>query len=671
MLARFRIAVAAALIALAAVPSLAFGEDDAGPKPPFEGDPGGIGKLTVSGGGFKGELVTGTFAPDAATATWEWSWQNGTKVSGCGAGDTTCVIRVNPTSIAYKLVPATGTWELNTTTQSGWSTLGVTRKDPGEYPWFTRDWFKVLFGEPPACVGPGIATPTPRLISGGKDWSFLAEVSPSDGLVVRDVKLGERTMAAQMSLPYFTYAFGPLGSGRGELVAAGTQAVARSRLLSFDADQGVSGVTVTAVYGVDLLPGGGCLEATQSYAFDNPVPGDHCEPAGKLPCARFVPKVSYRFLRRPDGLGDAPFTLSFPQRLEFVDEAAAFNATALALDQDGPLDIAKAVGEGIPALSAPVIRRQVNPVLGETTATVIRGGAAATTDAWDNFHQTEFTEVQLPRAFAPEKVAQGRPFSEWLAVPGCPECIHMHWRWGTPTTLAPDFADANGGRPRIPEGSLQDVTIGIVRATPAPEPESETDPIDWRALANNELLGATGLVGRELPPAGRQARIAFWYEGSGHQDSDSFLTHGGFFAVDEPGKAVISQAALIPSAFKPAPPAKASAAKPAPKQAGAVLRFKLSEWGTVLAQIEQRRPGVKTKAGCVKPTRKRGKPCTRTIVLDQFAEDGGTDRTSVPFTGRIGKKALPPGDYRLSLRGRDLSGDLSTPRVVTFTIRGR
>lgn len=664
------------LLVLLASAAIAHADDDAGPKPPFEGDPGSIGAITVAGGGYSGSLVTGTFAPSAGTATWKWGWGQASApiVSGCKNGDEQCVIRVPASpSVAYKFDSTTGRWELNNKTISGWSTMSVTKQDPGEYPDATRDWFKVLAGgPPPSCLSGGIDVPTPRIIRGA--WSLIAEVSPDDGLVVRDVKLGERMMAAQMSLPYYHWSIAGLGSGRGELIPTGSQGTGRSRLLAFDVAQRPQGVAITATFGVEELPGGACIEVTQQYLFADPVAGDHCEPAGKLPCARFEPTVSFRVLRPPEGVAADGMTLRFPQRLEFVDDAAIFNAAALSRDQDGPLSFREALDSGIPAFSAPIIRSAANPLTSEIAATVIRGGTptASGPGAWDNFHQTYFCEVQLPRAFAPEKVTQGRPFGEWLAVPGCPECIHVHWRWGAPSAAAPGFGDANAGRPRIPDGSQQDVTIGVVRVPDGGAGGSEADPSDWQALANAEPLGASATDGRVLPAPGRRARIAFWYEGASRQKADAFMTHGGFFAVDQPGKPVVREAAIRPTAFLPASAAQSSAAAKPRRARGAKLRFRLSEWGALAARIEQDRPGTRVGRRCVARGKgQRGKPCRRTVVLGRFFEDGGTDRSAITFTGRVGSKALPPGSYRLTVHARDLSGDLSAARGIAFRILRR
>jgi hypothetical protein len=40
----------------------------------------------------------------------------------------------------------------------------------------------------------------------------------------------------------------------------------------------------------------------------------------------------------------------------------------------------------------------------------------------------------------------------------------------------------------------------------------------------------------------------------------------------------------------------------------------------------------------------------------------------VPFTGRLGKRRLAAGTYRLTLTARDSAGNVSKPVRLTFTI---
>jgi hypothetical protein len=45
-------------------------------------------------------------------------------------------------------------------------------------------------------------------------------------------------------------------------------------------------------------------------------------------------------------------------------------------------------------------------------------------------------------------------------------------------------------------------------------------------------------------------------------------------------------------------------------------------------------------------------------------------RNVIPFTGRVGSRALPVGAYRVSLRARDAAGNVSPGRLLGLTIVG-
>ncbi len=526
-------------------------------------------------------------------------------------------------------------------------------------------------------AGPAIAVPAARHLGTTTGWSMDAAVSANDGVVLTNVKLGERVMATKMSLPYYQYAATAAdgrGVYRGELIADGDQPAGRSHLTTFSATAGGDGaVRVTARYEIDRMPSGACMAITQDYIFKAATPGDHCEPAGKLPCARFEPRAGYELLSTPNPLSD--ISIELPQRLEFDADGAPFNSASLFQDPDSALPdaTAKAVADGIDPLSAPIISAQLNPVAREFSDHVIEGGVS--TGGFDNFHQTFMQATSAPRVLAPENIFGNKPFATWGAVPGCPECIHMHWRWGLLTTAAPGFADGNNGRVRVPPGSTQSLSVCVLKAGVA----SEEDPVNWRLLDNNESLNVAPNAARALPATGQKARLAFWYAPTGHAPAETTFIHGAFFGLDAPGLADVTQLDLRPRTFTVDLKAKKSraAAKPKAKTkktpAGATLKFKLKEWGTAAIEIQRQTTGRKVGKTCAAKTKKnaRRKSCKRTVVLSTLQSDGGTDATRVSISGAIGKRALKPGRYVLSVRGRDLSGDLSKARTVAFTITAK
>jgi hypothetical protein len=46
----------------------------------------------------------------------------------------------------------------------------------------------------------------------------------------------------------------------------------------------------------------------------------------------------------------------------------------------------------------------------------------------------------------------------------------------------------------------------------------------------------------------------------------------------------------------------------------------------------------------------------------------GAGRRSTPFSGRIGRRPLPPGRYRATLRATDAAGNVSAGVAMAFTV---
>jgi hypothetical protein len=86
--------------------------------------------------------------------------------------------------------------------------------------------------------------------------------------------------------------------------------------------------------------------------------------------------------------------------------------------------------------------------------------------------------------------------------------------------------------------------------------------------------------------------------------------------------------------------------------------------------------GRRVRSGrCVRPTaalvRRRARRCTRFVaagVLTRRSRPAGLNR--IPFTGRIGRRALALGEHRLTATATDTAGNRSRARTVRFrTVR--
>lgn len=345
------------------------------------------------------------------------------------------------------------------------------------------------------CSAPAIAVPTPQTLEANAQnpWSMDVEVSADSGLVLKNVRLNGRYMAERISVPYFwLLTAGEPESNqmgvRGELRPNGGMSL-HTRLVYYNVQTTNTKHVIEAKYIVDQIPYASqdCILVTQRYEFYAPVPGDNCEPSSSLACARWKPIIQYNFR---SGNGNQLKSIRFAQRFHFQNNGAVGNTVGLFRDCNvSPFVSGCALG-----LGGLLFYDKSNPVEFSLTERVIENGKDAGT--WDNVHLTFNDYVDEP-----------------LVSPGCPECVHLHWRWGWHLGAA-----FGGGKPLIPYGSNQDVDIGIVRFVPPAQTSSQEE---------NEIHSGTDSIrtGDNKP-----LDVSLWYWSTGHQPSDTFFpTKGSFF----------------------------------------------------------------------------------------------------------------------------------------------
>ena len=103
---------------------------------------------------------------------------------------------------------------------------------------------------------------------------------------------------------------------------------------------------------------------------------------------------------------------------------------------------------------------------------------------------------------------------------------------------------------------------------------------------------------------------------------------------------------------------------------GTVFSYRLTEPGGVGVVIALTSPGRVSGSRCVKPTKRnaKAKRCTRYTAKGNLRRMGTAGKNALPFTGRIGSKALKPGRYRASFLAADAAGNASAIRSVSFTV---
>lgn len=146
---------------------------------------------------------------------------------------------------------------------------------------------------------------------------------------------------------------------------------------------------------------------------------------------------------------------------------------------------------------------------------------------------------------------------------------------------------------------------------------------------------------------------------------------GGGVAADvtRPG---VSRLRLARSRFRVGPKSTATTAQARRRTAaGTTVLFTLSERATLRFTIARVLTGRRSGSRCVKPTARlrRARRCDRFVTrgaLTRRALEPGARR--VAFSGRIGRRALPAGRYRMSVVATDAAGNRSAARRVTFTV---
>jgi hypothetical protein len=373
-------------------------------------------------------------------------------------------------------------------------------------------------------------------------WEVSGYVSADRGLVISDTflnefKLGRREMADDMSIPYVKVSTSSspavrrltLSPAAVELAADGSF-LATSRLISGpvvsarpSGAAGLPGIlTIAADYRLDLSPDPSgrtsWLEVFQIYQFHQEMadttPGfPACEPSQEAPihfpplnCARWKPIVQVRF---HPGDNDALLSVNVVQRMHFRPDAKTVAATTLAYDCDNGVEKSPAgdtCQPTIPPFHLLALYRDQNPIQNEAVVRAIKQNQPGD---YDNLHLTWHGQVGLPLPLPP----------------GCPECVHMHWRWG----LTP-----SGGNPLFGNGQ----PLLTPELAPAPNPKSdqsldvalvtfhdgEESPRDLRDLV--EGLPANGYGGGTAALADP---VVFLSATATDETSDIFFAFGGFF----------------------------------------------------------------------------------------------------------------------------------------------
>ena len=372
-------------------------------------------------------------------------------------------------------------------------------------------------------------------------WELDYAISPDDGLVISNVRLNGRKMADSFSVPYYKiHIANTPGPERGELMPNGTRADGKlaSRLIKIEVSRLSQELRIHAKYSIENIPGAkGCMSITQTYQFfamgfempdeahmtahDSLLKGP-CEPSGTIStCSKFRPAISYQF---HPGQGDVLQSINIPQRFVFQVKNNEGNTLVLTRDKDGPSTVG-GILHPFALEKLPLLTEEWFGVIKRRTANDPNKDAGS----MDNFHQTNSLLFVKPQPNI--NIFRG----PWV-YPGCPECVHMHWRWskaeehnGPP--FRPSPLPSAKGHPLVPPDSDQTLDIAVVVGRSS---ENEIDPQDYASLVNGEPLAS------DQPDARFRRAGALWYSSHGFANQDTFFWNPSWFNFQDtqaPGSA--------------------------------------------------------------------------------------------------------------------------------------
>lgn len=134
---------------------------------------------------------------------------------------------------------------------------------------------------------------------------------------------------------------------------------------------------------------------------------------------------------------------------------------------------------------------------------------------------------------------------------------------------------------------------------------------------------------------------------------------------------VITKAKLSRKKFRVGKKATAKvAARRKRTKTGSKLTYTVSEDATVTVTVSRESKGRRVGRKCRVATRKRRsrKACTRLKLSGTLRRGVKAGKRSLTFSGRIGKKALKTGRYRMTLLAADRAGNKSKPVSLRFRI---
>jgi streptogramin lyase len=335
--------------------------------------------------------------------------------------------------------------------------------------------------------------------------------------------------------------------------------------------------------------------------------------------------------------------------------------------------------------SFPAVSCTPPAVQGGTITSVLLGSGGNVWTAWPDLNlirvyageETFPTKIiELPVGAEPKRLALGPEGNVWVTMPGN-------------STIGRFLADGTRDKPiALPSGSIPDDIVAgpdgnlwvtefgtekIARVTPSgeiteyPIPSHSSEPLGITVGPDGAIWfteSGTNKIGRLVPdlptPPAPPSEAGGGTGGGG--------TDGG----KAPGGPVAAPSFTAAPAFAPrrfATSGTPAALRKAGVKKGSKLTLSLSRPATVSATIFRLAPGRHKGKGCVAPgaAPKGASKCERQIRVGSQSWPAGAGASKLPFSGKVGGRALAPGRYVASVVATD-AGQSSEPKSAPFTI---
>ena len=103
---------------------------------------------------------------------------------------------------------------------------------------------------------------------------------------------------------------------------------------------------------------------------------------------------------------------------------------------------------------------------------------------------------------------------------------------------------------------------------------------------------------------------------------------------------------------------------------GTTITFLMNDRARVTLSVQRVRNGRQVAGACVAPSRRTSQrpSCRRTVGVATLRRSAIRGENTVRFSGRIGRRVLRPGRYRMVLRARAADGRRTAARALRFTV---